>query len=66
MAERIDFEFMGTRSVALRLDPEEFRGMPVPKITGEILSMLRSLEPDVSFFNDDVQLAAEQLSASGS
>ncbi len=61
MSERLDFEFVGTTSKALSLDPTEFAGMRVPQITGEILKTLGEIAPGVNFFTDDVVLAAEQL-----
>lgn len=61
MAERLDFTFVGTTNRALSLDPEEFKGVPIPKVEGEIARMLREIAPDVSFFSDDIALAAVAL-----
>lgn len=61
MADRIPFEFVGTSCTALALDPDEFAGLTVPRITEEVLKMLREIAPQVNFFHDDVVLAAEQL-----
>ena len=58
---RIDFQFVGTTSKPLSLDPTEFKGLPVMRITEEILLTLSEIAPDVTFFHDDVVLAAEQI-----
>lgn len=58
---RIPFEFVGTTSKKLTLDPAEFRDQSVPQITLEVQRVLREIAPDVSFFTDDIVLAAEQL-----
>lgn len=58
---RIDFEFVGTTSKPISLDPEEFAGKAIPDITEEILLTLSEIAPDVTFFHDDVVLAAETL-----
>jgi hypothetical protein len=60
VSERIDFEFVGTTSASLSLDPTEFVGS-AKTITAEIKRLLSEIKPDVSFFEDDVELAAEQL-----
>lgn len=60
--ERIPFEFVGTTSKPLSIDPAEFAGMKVPEITAEMLKMLSEIAPGVSFFLDDVVLAAETVS----
>lgn len=65
MADRIPFEFVGTKTAPLSLDPTEFAGMPVQAVTREILKMLREIEPGVSFFEDDAVLAAEVVVANG-
>lgn len=57
----IDFEFVGTTSAPLSLDPTEFEGLSVPQVTDEIKKLLAGIAPGVSFFEDDVVLAAEQL-----
>lgn len=59
--ERIEFEFVGQVSTPLSLDPAEFAGRSVPQITADIMATLKSIDPRVSFFEDDAQLAAEQL-----
>lgn len=61
MAERIDLEFMGTVSRPLSLDPAEFRGQPVERIEGEIRKLLKGIGPEVSFFSDDIALAAQVI-----
>lgn len=61
MAERIDFTFVGQTNRPLSLDPAEFTGMTVPTITAEIKRTLRDIAPDVSFFEDDIVLAADVL-----
>ncbi len=58
---RLDFQFVGTTSKPLSIDPCEWHGMPVAKITEEILLTLSEIAPDVTFFHDDVVLAAEQI-----
>ena len=58
---RIAFSFMGTAVHDLALDPEEYRGLPAPKITEEIKKTLRDIRPDVSFFDGDIEFAAEVL-----
>lgn len=63
---RIDFEFVGTTSAPLSLEPAEFAGKTVPQVTDEIMKLLREIKPDVSFFEDDLVLAADALlSANG-
>lgn len=61
MSERLDFEFVGTTSKSLSLDPAEFRNQSINKIADEVHRILREIAPGVSFFHDDVVLAAEQL-----
>lgn len=61
MAERLDFAFVGTSTHSLSLDPDEFARLPTPRVEAEIMRMLRSIAPDVSFFPDDVALAAVAL-----
>ncbi len=61
----IDFQFMGTRSTRLSLDPAEFDGLTTPQITDEIVRTLRAIAPDTSFFDEDVVLAAELLTRDG-
>jgi len=63
VSERKSFQFVGTTCTELSLDPAEFVGMTVPAITGEILEVLQSLAPGVSFFTDDVVEAANELAA---
>lgn len=60
---RQSFEFVGTTSVACSFDPAEFRGLTVSQITEEVKTVLSSIKPDVSFFEDDVVLAANELAA---
>jgi hypothetical protein len=50
--------FVGTTSKTISLDPAEYRGMSVPAITEEIKNVLRSIAPDVSFYEQDVVEAA--------
>lgn len=54
-------EFVGTTSVSTSFDPAEFRGMSVTQITDEILTVLRSIKPDVDFFEEDLVLTANEL-----
>lgn len=61
MSSRIDFEFVGTTSQPLSLDPAEFVNKTIPQITEEVMKTLREIAPGVSFFHDDVVLAAETL-----
>lgn len=58
---RLNFTFVGTTCQDVSLDPGEFAGQSVPQITDEIKRVLAEIRPDVSFFEDDVVLAAEQL-----
>lgn len=58
---RLDFTFVGTTNKGLSLDPKEFADMPLPKVTEEIALLLSAIAPDVTFFHDDIVLAAEQL-----
>lgn len=59
--QRLDFEFVGTVSRPLSLDPDEFKGWPQERIEGEIAKLLKGIAPDVSFFSDDIALAAVAL-----
>lgn len=60
-AERLDFTFVGTTNRNLSLDPAEFKGRSVDGVEKEIYGLLRSIAPDVSFFHDDIALAAVAL-----
>lgn len=61
--ERLPFEFVGTKTAPLSIDPAEYKGMTTPQVTREIMKLLREIEPGVSFFEDDATLAAEQVVA---
>lgn len=61
--ERLPFEFVGTTTAPLSVDPSEFTGMTVPQISQELLKMLREIKPDANFFEDDTLLAAEAVHA---
>jgi hypothetical protein len=64
----LDFEFVGTTSARLSIDSKEFEGCSIVRITEDIQKVLREMAPDVSFFIDDIVLAAEAVanaSASG-
>lgn len=58
---RLDLEFHGTTSRALSLDPKEFSGKSLNKITAEILMVLSDINPGVNFFTEDVVEAAEAI-----
>lgn len=55
---RQSFEFVGTISTPISVDPAEYKGMSVPKITASILKTLREIQPGASFFEQDVEMAA--------
>lgn len=53
--------FVGTTSASVDLDPEEYRGLPVPRITQEIKAVMSSIKPDVDFYEEDMVLAAHEI-----
>ena len=61
---RLDFTFSGVIDVSLSPDPTEFKGLKVPAITKELMTLLRSINPNASFVTDEVELAAQQIHAS--
>lgn len=58
---RIDLQFVGTVTHALSVAPEEFRGLPVTRITGELTKLLSDIAPHVNFFPLDIELAADEV-----
>lgn len=58
---RISFEFTGTKSTPLSLDPREYHGLSVPAITAALRGILRSMDADVDFFSPDIEFAAATL-----
>lgn len=56
--ERIPLTFVGTTSKSFSLDPAEYKGMSVPAITEAIKDVLRSIAPEVSFYEQDIVEAA--------
>lgn len=63
MARR-QFEFVGSTSQRLSLDPTEYLDMSIPQITSDIMRTLRSIAPDVTFFEEDVVTAADEIARS--
>jgi hypothetical protein len=57
---RLDFEFSGTRRYPLSLDPAEHRG-DTAAVSGLILKTLLEIDPAASFFQDEIDLAAEAV-----
>jgi hypothetical protein len=58
---RLNFEFCGTKSTPMSIDPTEYKGLSVPRITSAILQQLRSISPGVDFFEQDIELAAIEI-----
>lgn len=58
---RQPYSFVGTRETALTLDPKEFQGLAPVKITEEITKLLREIDPNVDWYNADVELAAQDI-----
>ncbi len=58
---RLQFDFTGSTQHPLSLDPSEFKGVPLPKITEEIKNLMRSIAPGVDFAGSDLELAAEAV-----
>lgn len=58
---RRQFEFVGSTSTRLSLDPTEYIDMSVPQITTDILRTLKAISPDVDYFEEDVVMAANDL-----
>lgn len=60
---RKQFTFVGTTSKSVSLDPAEFAGQSIPTITAGIMQVMASIAPDVSFFEDDIVEAANELAS---
>ncbi len=60
---RLPFEFIGTTTGAVDLDPEEFRGMKLWEIALAIETLLDEGAPGVSFSPGDMLAAAHCLQA---
>ena len=58
---RKQFEFVGSTSTRLSLDPTEYIDWTVPQIAADILRTLKAISPDVTFFEEDVVMAANDL-----
>jgi hypothetical protein len=58
---RTSFEFVGTISKGLDLDPAEFTGCTQADIMVELLTMLDAAAPGVDFILEDVYHAAWAL-----
>ena len=58
-------QFVGSAPVFvdLSLDPAEYRGMSIARITREIRNHLRQIAPNASFFDVDVVEAANELAS---
>ncbi len=57
-SDRLEFDFTGFSQHPLSLDPAEFKGVPLPAITNAIMKMMSEIAPNVSFTEDDMELAA--------
>ncbi len=58
---RQQFQFAGTKIVNLSLDPREFKGQSQPQITEAIMKLLKEIDRDVDFFEQDVVMAADDI-----
>lgn len=58
---RLPFEFVGTTSTPLSVDPAEYKGKTLPQVTELLEKQLAELSPGVTFFRDDIVLAAESI-----
>ena len=58
---RQPYTFVGTRETSLTLDPKEFAGQSPVKITEDIYKLLREIDPNVSWYDADVELAAQDI-----
>lgn len=58
---RLPFTFNGLVSTPLSIDPAEFRGLATPAITAQLTELLSGISPNVSFFPDELELAAEEI-----
>ncbi len=59
--DRLPFSFTGQVSTPLSVDATEFRGWPVPRITAELKSLLSGIQAGVSYFDDELEMAAEAI-----
>ena len=57
------YQFVGTSTHTLELDPSEYRGMSTPQITREVKKLLAGIAPGVSFFPEDIAQAVHELAA---
>ena len=62
MGGRQAYTFVGTRETNLTLDPKEFHGQSPVQITEEVMKLLREIDPKVSWYEADVELAAQDIS----
>jgi hypothetical protein len=62
---RMHFTFVGTTSKSVSLDPREYRGKSLPTITKQVMDVMRSIAPDVDFFEEDIVEAASELVYAG-
>jgi len=60
--ERLPFSFTAQLSTPLSLDPREFRGLSEHAIEAEIKKILQGINPNVSYFDDEIGLAAGVIS----
>lgn len=61
--ERLDFEFLGAVNHPLSVDPNEYKGMPVTEITDALAKLMADINPHVSFYLTDFELAAAAVAA---
>lgn len=61
----MDFEFVGTTTVSVKLDPGEYVGMDYPGVVMDIEMLLMGIAPGVNFFPDDVCFAATHIVSQG-
>lgn len=58
---RISFEFSGTKSTPLSLDPREYKNLSVEKIASIIAAHLHAEDPSVDYWGPDIEMAAITL-----
>jgi hypothetical protein len=57
----MEFEFEGSLTVPLDVDPSEYEGLEIPEVTEELLNLLAAMAPGADFFEDDVANAAAAI-----
>jgi hypothetical protein len=62
---RKDLSFVGTTSVTVGLDPDEYRGLTQSQVTEMVLQVLRGVAPGVDFWEPDVEHAVGELIDAG-